>query len=77
MAGTGTYIAPAVSTPSIATTESADRGSSTATGSSGPTPDAISNRANRFTRALSSANDNTTSPHTKAVSADATNSGTN
>src|SRR5690242_19875369 len=65
---TGTYIAPAASTPSNATTESADRGNATATGSPGPTPAAINHRANRFTRPASSPNNSSTSPHTSAVS---------
>ncbi|GAA1327677.1 hypothetical protein GCM10009635_23280 [Actinocatenispora thailandica] len=50
---TGTYAAPDLSTPSTDTTRSAERSSSSATRSSGPTPRPMSSRASRFAWALS------------------------
>ncbi len=63
----GTYPAPACTTASIATTASSERGSTTPTRHSGPTPRASNRRASRFTRSVSSRYDSDSPAHTTAV----------
>ncbi|GAA3836896.1 hypothetical protein GCM10022226_68580 [Sphaerisporangium flaviroseum] len=63
---TGKNAPPAFTTAKTATTNSTDRGNTTATTHPGPTPHPINTRANRLAHPFNSPYDNSTSPTTNA-----------